>query len=281
MAFSRASFTVVPNGQTLIVSVATTGGTAIAFYTDAALTSQVTAPATVIAQTTYYVADDGYGPYVVSCKQADGTELYGVGLAKQQLLNGVTVAPLPSRTQFAADIVSGQVYAAGRENLPRYAAGTAVTMTSQTLRLAYLTAPASETIGSIAVGTNTTGAGATPSLVRFGIYTVAANGDVTLVASTTNDTALLSVASAYTATPLTVNYAVTAGSRYAIGALVVTAAAAPTLTGGLTSNGVSKLAPRLCASVTGQADLPAGPVSAATLDAAGSGALIWAALIPA
>ncbi len=79
--------------------------------------------------------------------------------------------------------------------------------------------------------TSTTAAGATPTLVRYGLYEANASGDLTLRASTANDTALLAAADTRYFKAFSASWQIKAGRRYAISILVVTAAAAPTLLG--------------------------------------------------
>lgn len=175
--------------------------------------------------------------------------------------------------------VDPNALASGESTIRRHDATLqSITMTSQLLRLSYFTALKTETVSSIRVLTGSTGAAATPSLVRLGLYTVAANGDIALVASTPSDTSLLaSTTTAYTKA-LSVAYAKVAGQRYAVGALVVTAATAPTLVGlGVAVTSESGVAPKLGGSVSGQADLPASVVAASITD---SGNCIYAALVP-
>lgn len=173
MAYSRARFTVVTNGQNLLVSV-TVGGTAITFYTDAALTSSVSAPANISTDTTYYVPDDGYGPYAVSVKQADGTELYGVGLTKQQLLNGVTVTPLPSRVQLAADAVTAIPTTYGgafRSGYYYFTSPGQLSSVAPTAGFSYAQpwiVPATVSIAKM--GCEVTSAGGSGSVVRIGVW---------------------------------------------------------------------------------------------------------------
>lgn len=287
MANSTGSFTVQTNGQTLVVTATYKGGLAAGtatLYSDAAVTSSVTLPQTITANTTYYVATPG--TYTISVKQIDGTELWGKSL-DLDVGRTATIAPIPSGEQVSADVSSSYVqsnaYQAGREILPRWLidSSSGLSMTSQVLRLTFFTATASETIGSLSVMTGTTAAGATPTLVRMGLYTVADNGDISLAASTANDTALLAAQSTVYTKAVSVNYAVTAGLRYAFGLLVVTAAAAPTVMGKATQNSaMSALAPRLGSGISGQADLPAS-VTNANINTLGSGSQIWGALVPA
>lgn len=142
--------------------------------------------------------------------------------------------------------------------------------TSGNLRLAFFTAPVGFTATKVQTSTGTTAAGATPTLCRIGLYTVDGSGDLDLVASTVNDTTLFAGASTSYERSLSSPYAVVAGQRYAIGALVVTGATAPTLVGGNNASFAFEFAesPRLTGVVGSQSDLPAS-VSAASVNATG------------
>lgn len=137
------------------------------------------------------------------------------------------------------------------------------TSTSGRLILGYFTARKTETTANVRVISGNVAAAATPTLCRIGLYTEAANGDLALVASTANDTALF----ASTFTPYvrawTASYAKVMGQRYALGILVVSGAAMPALYGnGGVSSSEAAIAPRLCGMVTGQADLPVSVLAA-------------------
>lgn len=158
----------------------------------------------------------------------------------------------------------------GQETIPRMFAVNNITQNSQTFRLTYFTARKSEAAANVVVTTTGTPAGATPTLIRFGLYSVAGNGDLTLVASTPNDTTLLAVANTEYSKALSAPFALTAGNRYAFGALVVTAATAPTVAGFAQagSAAMTARAPRMGGFMAAQTDLPAsvasGSVSSAT-----------------
>ena len=163
-------------------------------------------------------------------------------------------------------------FTAGTTTVDRREVNAAPTMTSQLLRLAYFTAPRAETIANLAVCTSSTAAGATPSLVRFGIYSVAGNGDLTLVASIANDTALFAAANTRYARALSVSLPVTLGQRYALGVLVVTAAAAPTVLGVAPNSALNTpfaTSPKLVASLAAQSDLPSSISSASLAQSTG------------
>lgn len=145
----------------------------------------------------------------------------------------------------------------GEESFSRVLCSSQVTMTSQSLRLGYFTARKTETITSLRASVGSTAAGATPSLVRYGLYTVAATGDITLVASTANDTTLLAATNTGYSKATSASYIKSQGQLYAFGALVVTAATAPALASVVLPVGEVLIAPRLGGTVAAQADLPA------------------------
>lgn len=176
----------------------------------------------------------------------------------------------------ALDALANQT---GEAVMDRDKARDATTLSNQTLRLAFFTARKTETKTQVRVQC-VTAAGATPTLIRFGLYTVAANGDITLVASTANDTTLLAGAGGETTKALSSSYKVYAGRRYAFGALVVTAAAAPAITSLNAQSAASTemgRAPRLSGAVTGQADLPASVASGSITN---SGNMPFGVLLP-
>ena len=148
--------------------------------------------------------------------------------------------------------------AAAEEVMPRWAAQnfTGITMVSGAVRFAYFTASRSRVITQLTVTTGTTAAGATPSLIRYGLYSVASSGDLTQVGVTPNDTSLLAGAINLFAQTMSASVTLIEGQLYAIAALVVTAATAPTLAGALPSSG-NDLAqtPRMSAVLTAQSDL--------------------------
>ncbi|MET0416054.1 MAG: hypothetical protein ABW022_08540 [Actinoplanes sp.] len=153
--------------------------------------------------------------------------------------------------------------------------------TSQGLRLTFFTARKTETITQLRVNSGGTAAGATPTLVRVGIYLADANSDGTLIASIPNDTTLFAaINAAYTRT-LTAPFVKTAGQRYAWGELIVTAAATPTRAG-ISIAGVGAAAepsqpPRLTGVLAGQSDLPASFTSSAL---AATGQRFYGVLLP-
>lgn len=172
----------------------------------------------------------------------------------------------------------------GVENFPRYN-GPALThaTTSGAVRLVYFTPGQNTTVSTILTYSGSTAAGATPSLVRVGLYTVASNGDLTLVARSASDTAMY--AGTQTEYPKALDttggypasYTLVPGTRYAGAVIVVTGATAPTLTGatGIPAAGLAR-APRLTAAFTGQTDLP---TSIATGSLSSSGSLFYFGMV--
>lgn len=152
-------------------------------------------------------------------------------------------------------------YIQGRQEvMPRWAATAfgAIVMGSGVVRFCYLVARRTEPITQVMLPSGNTAAGATPTLVKFGVYSVAANGDLTLLAATASDTAIFAGAQTDYVRALTSTITVNEGQLYAIAAIVVTAATAPTVIGNLIATpNLNFQNPRLTASLTGQSDLPA------------------------
>jgi hypothetical protein len=152
--------------------------------------------------------------------------------------------------------------AVGETLLDRYLGGhdNLTAATSGQMLLTFYTARKSETVGRVRVYSGNTGAAATPTLVRLGVYLVAADDALTLVASTANDTALLAGNDTVYTKDLSATFAKVAGRRYAVGLLVVSATTMPQLRGWAAANSATtawEVLPRLTGRVDSQADLPA------------------------
>lgn len=160
--------------------------------------------------------------------------------------------------------------AVGYEIFPRHLAASGLTFNSQTLRLGFFNCRRTISVSSVSVDTNTTAAAATPTLCRIGIYRWEADSSITLVGSTANDTTLFAAASTTYTKALSATTTLVGGTRYGVGVLVVTGAAAPTLSGIAIGAAVSQRAPKNTAQVNTQADLPSTVVAGSL--AAGSGA---------
>ncbi len=181
--------------------------------------------------------------------------------------SGLVIGTVAGSAAEGTDPRFGSWLDSGEEPYNRLLVNSSSTLATQNLRLTYFTARKTETITQLRTATTTTAAGATPTIVRMGVYSVDASGNLTLVASTANDTSLLAAASTVYTKTLSVFWNKVAGNRYAIGILVVTAATAPTILGNALMNGAEMgRSPRICGVVSGQADLPASVVAASVAD---------------
>ncbi len=153
----------------------------------------------------------------------------------------------------------------GQATIPRSNSFSAITPASGDLTLVYCRPYRSFPVVSQKLWSTTTPAGATPTLVKYALFSVAANGDLTRIAVTANDTALLSVANTGYPKAYLAPANVVAGLVYAVGMLIVTAAAVPTIP---STNGVNVHAqimlqgPRLCGKIPAQADIAASYTNA-------------------
>lgn len=162
----------------------------------------------------------------------------------------------------------------GIEPFPR-AAGLASqnTTASQRMWVTYFTAYRAVSIATMAVCTAGTPAAATPTLIRYGLYTAGTNGALTaLVASTANDTTLLASGNTLYGKALSASYTTIPGQRYAAAFLCVTGATVPTLQGASGAATLFALAPRVAAYVGSQADLPASVAAGSLTD---TGSAMW------
>lgn len=169
----------------------------------------------------------------------------------------------------------------GFQNYPIELAQTDTTQTSQLLTLSLCKADQSMLISNVTVATGGTAAGATPSLIQAGLYTIA-GGVATLAASTPHDATLLTATFTPYTKALSTPFAVVRGQDLYFGFLVVTAAAAPKLAcragavvnanGGM--DGVFGTGFRLGCQIAGQATLPAS-FALSSSSVAGSN-VVWA-----
>lgn len=143
--------------------------------------------------------------------------------------------------------------------MPRYAVNAnVVSADSGVVLLSYFTARSATPRANVRVFSGTVAAAATPTLVRMGIYGVAADGALTLLHSTANDTTVFAAPlTAYTRA-LTTTWTPVPGARYAFATLVVSSVATPTLYGAINSIAYFTAAePHLSRTVPGQTNLPA------------------------
>lgn len=156
-----------------------------------------------------------------------------------------------------------------------------VTSASGDFRLMYFTARKTETTTQVRLYSGSTAAVATPTLCRLGLYSIATNGDGTIVASTANDTSLFSVASTAYTRSWTSPYAKVAGQRYALGLIVVSGVATPTYLGitiPATLRAEHAVDQRLLGRLFSQSDLP-GSFTGAQLNGTND-SRVYAVILP-
>jgi hypothetical protein len=124
-------------------------------------------------------------------------------------------------------------------------------------RFTFFTARKTETVTQIRTISGSTAA-ATSTLCRVGIYSVDGSGNLTLIASIANDTALWAATNTAYTRSLSASFTKTRGNRYAVG-LIFVGTTAPTFAGINTGFASSEfgIGPRLGALTGSNADLPA------------------------
>lgn len=187
-----------------------------------------------------------FNTYLLTCTDGSGNVVLNYERSAEGLDNRAVLKVL------ARDLTTGE------SSIPMELASGAIALTSQEVRFCAWTPAKTETINNIRGVTSTVAAGSTPSLVRFGIWSIDGTGAGTLAAACATDTTLMAAANtAYTRAAVT-PYAKVAGTPLASGYLVVTAAALPTVPGanfnGPGSEGL--ILPWHSARLASQADLP-------------------------
>ncbi len=136
-------------------------------------------------------------------------------------------------------------------------------LVSQTLYLHYFTARKTEPINQIASITGTNPAAATPTLCQLGVWAIDPNTENGLrVATIANDVTLWATTFTQYIRDFQSPWLKVAGQRYAVGALIVTAVAAPALIGpinlalSVVGSALLGLQPRMSGSITAQTSLP-------------------------
>jgi hypothetical protein len=180
------------------------------------------------------------------------TELDGV----LSILTGGSGAP-PLRTQEDYNEVATGATTMNRNQVSSFTVATS----NQAFRLSYFTPSRSFTSSQAVMYSGSTAAGATPTLVRWGLYSIEpVTGDGALIASTASDTTLFAAANTQYVRSWVTPVDLAEGSRYAFACLVVTGATPPTTIGtALAVSGATPWdrAPRVTGAMTGQANLPA------------------------
>lgn len=130
---------------------------------------------------------------------------------------------------------------------------------------AYFTAVDSKTVSTLRFVSGNAGNGMT--FCRFGLYSVAGNGDLTLVGSTPNDASLFTGPQAAQTKAMTAPVALVKGARYAIAILTKATVLAPQAAGMNRAPGLVGLAPRDSGRhASTQADLPASVAAASIIN---------------
>jgi hypothetical protein len=143
---------------------------------------------------------------------------------------------------------------AGFATMSRIGALNDLATTSGRLALQYITADKTAVVSTMRALSWSTAAAATPTLIRFGIYSVATNGDLTLIGSTANDTTLFAGTFQAQVKALSAATTLIQGNRYVLAFLIVSSAAMPTVLGSYIAD--PDQSPRLAGIVTGQTNLP-------------------------
>lgn len=211
----------------------------------------------------------------------EGTNLYFTNARADGRISaavGVTVQAYDATNAVTVDTERVDDLASGESTMSRrFVSANAVASGSQSLRLTYFTARKTETISQVRVPTGVTAAsGAT--LCRIGIYEEdPSTRDLTLVASTANDTALWIATSTVYTKSLSASFTKTRGKRYAVGLLFV-GSTAPNFTGQTgVAGGEAGQTPRTGGLVGSQSDLPSS-VSSGSIN--GQSHHAYVALVP-
>lgn len=148
-----------------------------------------------------------------------------------------------------------------------------VSLVSGRVIWSYFMARRTFTASAIATYTLGTAAGGTTAGFQ-GIYSVAANGDLTLLSSITSDTTLWGSTNSRYASVLTTPVSIVAGQIYATAILIVTAGAVPSIlcmaqTANTADGQAWQLQRPMAAALTGQATLPASAASGTLIQQGG------------
>lgn len=180
--------------------------------------------------------------------------------------NAVTVqGEITATNTPSTDIYNGNAIQNGEELLPRLSvSGAQALNASGSLHLTYFTARKTEAINTVQMVTDATAASGV-TLARMGIYSIDGGGNLTLVASTPNDTGLFGSSYSAVSKGLSASFNKVKGTRYAFGVLVV-GSGMPDVSAILSPAAIdSSIAPRLNGLVAGQANLPAS-IAAGSID---------------
>jgi hypothetical protein len=194
---------------------------------------------------------------------------YVATLTQAEAYTDTAIAALPAK------YVSTDNPAVG-EFVPRRSRLNGITnaQANQTLFGPCFLAEKTETISNVTVYTGSTAAAATPTLIQIGVYSIDASGNAVLVASTPNDTTLLSATRSQYPKAFSSSFTKTAGQRYWVAILVVSGSAQPNFVGWVgpdpTNSAFDTIIfgalPTISYKLTGQTSLPPS-ISSASLSA--------------
>ena len=204
----------------------------------------------------------------------------GTGIPKTDLAIAVqTSLNLADSALQTADLFGSESLTTGFCYPNRLLGGVSGALLSGRIQLDYFVAPKTVDCNNIVkYAGSTPQSGAAPTLIKFGVYSVAGNGDLTLIAQTTSDTALFGAAFGQANKAFTAACPFVRGGHYAAASLIVTTGTIPNLWGvGVIGAGELATAPRLCGQVTGQTDLPSS-ISAASV-AGASSVVTWSKFV--
>lgn len=221
--------------------------------------------------TVYRLVEQPGGALLRSQWARSGADLSTYEVSQAQA--AVSTDPLPTETVPESSLgpptvpVDPSALTVGEATMPRsqISATNVALPAASSVRLTYFTARKSRACTQLRVLTGTTAAGATPTLCKLGLYSVAADGALTRVAATASDTTLFAAASTTYTRATTAPFAVTAAQRYAFGIIMVTAAALPTFLGYSSSAAAAAefaVDPRISGALNTQTDLPATATAA-------------------
>lgn len=165
----------------------------------------------------------------------------------------------------ALEAILGSQLSIGWPTFQRDVENSSFAMTTQGLRLAFFTAQKPGNTSGVRLYSAGTAAGATPTIVRVGLWTSNIAGDgIAQVAATVNNTGLLAALNTEYNQAWAAPYTMVLGQRYALGLLVVSAAAMPAVPSNATVMiPESAKAPMISALLPGQTNLPATWLAAA------------------
>jgi hypothetical protein len=251
------AFVVRPNGQAVVLTACADNVGSVNLYTAADLGSgQVTLPLAATTDTVLYTAATGRAVTVTA------TDLPGEVIAQDTLYANsdarCTVRPQRELEQILSALEPSWAHPRTGliETMPRlFATSTAANTTaSQSLRLAYFTAPVTKTVTTIGVLSGATAAG-TPTLVKFALFSGVGTGTQTRIGVTAHDAALLAGTNTIYTKAMLASAQIVKGQRYAIGVLVA-AGTYPSLGGALLTANLVEATPKMAQILASQADVP-------------------------